>query len=69
MKITSARFDIEVDEERAVRLIHPLYKAYRSGPIVKGRDAVQWKHIPQGMRGGEFALAAVGFLCDADRST
>jgi endonuclease III len=52
VKITSARFDIEVDEERAVRLIHPLYKAYRSGPIVKGRDAVQWKHIPQGMRGG-----------------
>lgn len=52
MRYTSARFDIEVDEERAMRVILPLYKAYRSGPIVKERDAVQWKHAPKGVKGG-----------------
>ncbi len=52
MRITSARFDIEVDEGRAMRVIRLLYDAYRSGPIVKERDAVQWKHLPAGMEGG-----------------
>ncbi len=52
MRVTNARFDIEVDEERAMRVIRPLYDAYRSGPIIKERDAVQWKHIPAGMKGG-----------------
>ena len=52
MRYQTARFDIEVDEERAMRLIRSLYNAYHSGPIVKERDAVQWKHIPRGMEGG-----------------
>lgn len=49
---TSARFDIEVDEERACEVMARLYNAFRSGPIVRERDAVQWKHIPKGVKGG-----------------
>lgn len=52
MRITNARFDIEVDEDRACEVIAPLYKAFQSGPIVRERDAVQWKHIPDGMERG-----------------
>ncbi len=52
MRYTNARFDIEVDEERAVRVIRPLCASFRSGSIVKERDAVQWKYIPPGMEGG-----------------
>lgn len=52
MRITSARFDIEVDEKRAMRVIRPLYNDFRSGTIVRERDAVQWKHIPDGMERG-----------------
>ena len=33
-------------------VIRPLYADFRSGPIVKERDAVQWKHIPDGMECG-----------------
>ncbi len=52
MNLTNARFNIEVDEERAVRVIRSLYAAFRSGPIVKERDAVQWKHIPKDVERG-----------------